>query len=63
MYVYDCNVILATAMKNISNKERIRDFTELTKDLKIRGINPGLHFMDNESSKKLKTAMIKMSIK
>ena len=36
MYVYDCNVILATTMNNISDKEVIRDLTYLTEDLKIR---------------------------
>ena len=48
MYVYDCNAILTTAMKNISDKEMIIAFASLTEDLKIRGINPGFHFMDNE---------------
>ena len=38
-------------------------FTELTKYLKIRGINLGLHFMDNEVSTDLKMKMTTMDIK
>ena len=34
IYVYDCNSILATVMKNRSDKEMIRSFTPLTEDLK-----------------------------
>ena len=34
MYVYDCNVILTTAMKNRSEKETMRAFTSLTDNLK-----------------------------
>ena len=41
----------------------IRAFTELTEDLKIHGINPGFHFMDNEASKALKMTMETMDIK
>ena len=63
MYVYDCNSILTTAKKNISDKEMIRYFTELTKYLKSRGINPGFHFMDNEASTALNMTMITMNIK
>ena len=40
----------------------IQAFAELTEDFKIRGINPGLHFMENESSKDLKMAMQTMEI-
>ena len=54
MYVYHCNAILRKATKNRGNKEVIRAFTELTADLKSRGINPGFHFMDNEASKRFK---------
>ena len=50
MYVYDCNTILTTSMKNRIDKEMIQAFTELTEDLKRCGINPGFHFMDNEAS-------------
>ena len=57
MYVYDCNSILATAMKNRSDREMIRAFTSFTTDLRSRGINPRLHFMDNEASTELKMAM------
>ena len=48
MFVYDCSAILTTYIKNRSDKETIQSFTYLTEDLKRRGINPGLHFMDNE---------------
>ena len=50
MYVYYCNSILTTAIKNRSDKEIIQAFTELTIDLKSHGIKPGLHFMLNEAS-------------
>ena len=45
MYLYGCKVILTTEMNNRSDKDTIRDFMELTTDLKIRGLNPGLHMM------------------
>ena len=38
-------------MKNRSYKEIIRDFTEFTVDLKIRGINPGFHSHGKQSTK------------
>ena len=63
MYVYYCNTILTTETNNRSDKEMIRAFTELTTDFKSRGINPGLHFMDNEASTDLKMAMTTMDIK
>ena len=63
MYVYDCNFILTKSMKNRSDKEMIRYFTSLTEDLKIRGIHPGFHFMDNEASTALKLRMTTMNIK
>ena len=63
MYVYDSNTILMTAMKNKSDKEMIRYFTELTTDLKVCGINTGLHFMDNEASTALKMVMATIDIK
>ena len=63
MYVYDCNVILTTATKNRSDKEMIRDFKSLTEDLKIRGIHPGFHFMDNEAYNALNLTKITMKIK
>ena len=40
----------------------IRYFTELTTDLKIRGIKPGFHLMENEASTALKMAMKTMDI-
>ena len=63
MYVYACNSILPTKMKNRSDKEMIRAFTELTEDLKIHGINPGFHFADNEASTALKMTTKTMDIK
>ena len=36
MDVYDCNVILTTAMKNKIYKETIRAFASLNEDLKIQ---------------------------
>ena len=52
-----------TEMKNRSDKEMIWDFIELTTDLKIRGINPGFHFMDNEASTAFKMSITTMDIK
>ena len=63
MYVYDCNVILTTLMKNISDKEMVQAFTYLTEDLKNCGINSGFHFMDNEASTALKITMTSMNIR
>ena len=63
MYVYDCNAILTISTNNRSKKEMIRHFTELTTDLKSRGIKPGYHFMDNTVSTGLKTSMKTMDIK
>ena len=50
-------------MNNKSEKEMIRSFTSLTEDLKIRGIHPGFHFMDNEASTAIKLTMTTMDIK
>ena len=47
MYVYDCIGIMKNPTKNRSDKEMIRAFKELRINLKICGINPGLHIMDN----------------
>ena len=63
MYVYDCNAILTTAMKNISDKDMIRAFTSLTEYLKSQGFNPGFNFMDNEASTALNTTMTSINIK
>ena len=62
-YVYDFNTILTTEMKNKSDKEMIRAFTELPKDFKIRGINSGFHLMDDEASTAFITTMKNMNIK
>ena len=50
-------------MQNISDKEIIRDFTELTTYLKSLEINPGFHFIDNEALTALKMARKTMEIK
>ena len=62
MYVYIFNGILMMEMKNRSDKEMIRDFIEVSTDLKIREINPGYHFIYNESSIALKMTMTTMDI-
>ena len=63
IYVYECNAILTTAMKNRSDKDMIIAFTYLTEDLKIRGIHPSFHFMDNKASTALNMTMTTMNIK
>ena len=63
MYVYDYNVILITAIKNRSYKDRIINFTYLTEDLKVQGIHPGFHFMDNEVSTALNMTMTTINTK
>ena len=63
MYVYYCNVILNTAIKNRNDKEMIRDFTSLTEDLKSRVIHPGFCFKDNKASTDLKLTMMTINIK
>ena len=50
-------------MNNISDKEIIIAFKELIEDFKIRVINPGLHFIDNASSKAFKMTITTMEIK
>ena len=49
MYVYDCNSILITTIKNISEKYMIRDFTEFTTDFTSRVINPVFLFRGQRS--------------
>ena len=63
IYVYDCNAIITTEMKNKRDNEMVRDFTSLTEDIKIRGIHPGFHFMDNKAYTALKLTMTTMNIK
>ena len=63
MYVHDCNAILATEMKNRSDKDMIRAFAALTEDFKIQGINPGLNFMGNKAYTALKLTMRTMNVK
>ena len=62
MYVYDCNAILEAVMKNRSDKEMIRVFTELITDLKSRGISPEFHFTDNEGPTALRMEITTMDI-
>ena len=50
-------------MKNSCDKEMIRSFTSLTKDLKIRGIHPGCHFIYNKASTALNLTMTTMNKK
>ena len=50
-------------MKNRSDKEMIRAFTELTEDVKICVTNLGLHFVDNEASTALKMIMTNIKMK
>ena len=54
MHIYGCNSILMTEMKNRSDKEMIRAFTEFITYFKSRRINPELQLMDNESPTALK---------
>ena len=63
MYVYGCNYIMITEMKNRSDKEIIQPFTEFTTDLNSHGIKPGLHFMDSEASIEFLMARTTMEIK
>ena len=63
MYVYDCNAILTTAMKNRSYRKIIIAFTSLTEYFKSQGINPGFHLMDNEAFADLKIIMASVNIK
>ena len=63
MYAYGCTAILTTEIKNRIDQEIIEDFTELTTDLKIFRINPGLHFMNNKASTAFKISIKTMDIK
>ena len=63
MYMYICNYILTTAIKNRSDKEIIWTLKKLTEELKSFRINPGFHFMDNEESTALNKTMNSMKIK
>ena len=63
IYLYDCNAILTAAINNRSEEYVIRAFTSLTEDLKIPGIQPGFHSMDNTASTALNTIMTTMNIK
>ena len=63
MHLYNYIDILRIAIKTRCDKEMIQAFTELTTDLKIHGIKPGFHFMDNKASTLLKMEMTTMNIK
>ena len=54
MYAYNCDDILTNVMKKRSDKDIIQDFTELTADFKISGINLGFDFIDKKASTPLK---------
>ena len=62
IYACGCNSILTTAIKNRKYKQKIRDFTEFTKDFKSRRINRGFHFVENEASTSLKMEITTMDI-
>eukprot|EP00978_Attheya_sp_CCMP212_P033692 scaffold137258_cov30-Attheya_sp.AAC.1 len=55
LYDYDSNAILSRAMKNRSDKEITRVFSELADTLKDRGFKPQYHVLDNECSAALKS--------
>ena len=63
MYVNVCNSIMKTPMNKRSDKYMICHFKSFTIYLKIRGINPGFHIMDNEASTNFKNSMTTMDIK
>jgi hypothetical protein len=62
LYDYDSNAILARAMKNRTDKEMSRVFSELADTLADRGFKPQYHFLDNECSAALKREITKQSI-
>eukprot|EP00978_Attheya_sp_CCMP212_P014572 scaffold37188_cov29-Attheya_sp.AAC.6 len=62
LYDYDSNAILSRAMKNRSDKEMTRVFSELADTLKDRGFKPQYHVLDNECSAALKSEIQKRSI-
>ena len=63
VYVYYFSAILTKKMNNRSDKKMIRVFTELTEYFKKRGINPGFHFVYNESSTAFKMTITTLGIK
>eukprot|EP00978_Attheya_sp_CCMP212_P013058 scaffold32606_cov75-Attheya_sp.AAC.1 len=62
LYDYDSNAILARAMKNRSDSEMVRVFTELADYLTTRGFKPQYQVLDNEASKALKKAITGQNI-
>ena len=54
IYVYDSNAILLRPLKNRSDNETLRAYTEVYEFLKTRNCHPKLHVLDNEASKALK---------
>ena len=62
MYLYDFHAILTTTMKKRSDNEMIEDFTEFRTDIKIHGINPVLHFIDNEALTEFKMSITTMDV-
>jgi len=62
LYDYDSNAILARAMKNRSDSEMVKVFTELADYLTTRGFKPQYQVLDNEASKALKKAIVGQNI-
>ena len=60
MYIYDCNNILTTVLKNRSDKDMMQAFIEFNIDFKSRRINPVFHFMDKKASTAFKLSMATM---
>ena len=50
-YDFDSNGILAEPMKSRHDKEYLRAYQEIYKELKKSGSKPKLHKLDNEASK------------
>jgi hypothetical protein len=53
MYDFDSNTINAVAIKNRKKESLIKGYNEMYEDLQKAGINPVLHWLDNETSKEL----------
>ena len=53
MYIYDCNTILTTVLKNRSDKDMMQAFIEFNIDFKSRRINPVFHFMEKNHQQHL----------
>ena len=51
MYDFDSNTINAIRIKNRKIPSLVQGYNKLYEDLRIAGINPMLHQLDNETSK------------